>query len=87
MGNACLQFDLKQATLKYHSSNFLYFFKQSVTKSMGKTAICIILYFYPLPALKNVNKQWAILVSSYVMGWQHCKWGEGEVQTHFLKFP
>ena len=38
---------------------------------MGKTPIWAISCFYPLPSLKNVEKQRVKLASSYVMGSQH----------------
>ena len=50
---------------------------QSMTKIMRKTAIWAISCFYSLPPLNNVEKQWAKLVSTYVMGSQHCTGGEG----------
>ena len=60
---------------------------QSVTKTMGKTAISVTFCFYPLPPLNNVEKQWAKVASSYVTGLQHCIVGEGEFYTKFWKFP
>ena len=54
---------------------------------MGKTAIQLTLCFYSLPPYNNVEKQWAELASSYDMGSQHCKGGDGAFETHFLKFP
>ena len=54
------------------------FFRESVTKITGKTAIWTILGFSPLPPLNNVEKQWAKLVSPNVIGSQHCIGGEGE---------
>ena len=59
-------------------SKFCRFFRQSVTKIMGKTAIWTILCFSPLPPLNNVEEQWAKLASSNVIGSQHCIGGEGE---------
>ena len=53
------------------------FFRRSMTKIMGKTAIWKILCFYPLPPLNNVEIQRAKRVSSYIMGSQHCNGGEG----------
>ena len=50
---------------------------QSVIKIIGKTAFWATFYFYPLPSLNNVEKQWAKLVSSYVMDLQHCIGMEG----------
>ena len=49
---------------------------QSVTKIMGKTAKSITFCFYPLSPLNNVEKQWAKVASSYVMGLQHCRGGQ-----------
>ena len=45
---------------------------------MGKNVIETIFYFYPLPPLNNVEKQWAKLESGYPMGSQHCIGWEGE---------
>ena len=45
---------------------------------MGKTAIWVILCFYLLLPLNNVEKQLAKVASSYVMGSQHSIRGEGE---------
>ena len=44
---------------------------QSVAKIMGKTALWTTSCFCPVFPLKNAEKQWAKLVSSYVMGLQH----------------
>ena len=44
---------------------------------MGKTAIWTILCLSPLPPLNNVEKQWANLASSSVMGSQNFIEGEG----------
>ena len=54
------------------------FFRQSVTKIMGKTVIWTILIFPPLPPLNNIEDQWAKLSSSNAIGSQHCIGGEGE---------
>ena len=51
---------------------------KSVTKIIGKTAIWTISCSYPLPPLKNVEKQRAKLASSHVMGSQQCIEGEGD---------
>ena len=51
---------------------------QSVAKIMGKSAIWIILCFYSVPPLSNVEKQWPKIGSSYVMGSQHWIVGDGE---------
>ena len=56
---------------------FCRFFRQSVTKIMGKTAIWTILCFSLLPSLNNVEEQWEKLVSSNVFSSQHCIGGEG----------
>ena len=61
--------------------------RQSVTKIMGKTAIWTISCFYSLPPFRNVEKQWAKLVSSYVMGLQHCIEGEGRFLNRLFKTP
>ena len=58
--------------------HFCRFFRQSVTKIMGKSAIWTILCFSPLPPLKNVEEQWAKLASSNDIGSQHCIGWEGE---------
>ena len=50
---------------------------------MGKTAICTNLCFYPLPPLINVEKQWAKVALSYVMGSQHSIEGEGNFKHTF----
>ena len=54
---AWLQFDLKRAFEKYHISSFSVFFRQAVTKIMGKTANLTVLGFYSLPPLNNVERQ------------------------------
>ena len=62
-------------------SKSLFYIKSFIymdTKIMGKTASWITSCFYPLTPLNNVKKQWAKLVSSYVMGSQHCIGGEGD---------
>ena len=68
----------KTSNSKIPHLKFCRFFRQSVTKIMGKTAIWTILCFSPLPPLNNVEEQWAKLASSNVMGSQHCIGGEGE---------
>ena len=45
--------------------------QQSVTKIMEKSAIWTILCFYPLPPLKNVERQWVKITSSYVGNFKH----------------
>ena len=62
---------------KYTNRNFI-FKQQSVTKIMEKTDIWTILCFSPLLPLNNVEEQWAKLVSSNVIGLQHCVGGEGK---------
>ena len=57
---------------------FCRFFRQSVAKIMGKSAIWTILCFSPLPPLKNIEEQWAKLASSNDIGPQHCIGWEGE---------
>ena len=60
---------------------------QSVKKIMGKTAIRTISCFFPLPSLNNVEKQYAKLASSYVMGSQYFPGGKwGSLNTLF-KIP
>ena len=54
---------------------------------MGKAATWKIFFFYSLPSLNNVEKQWAKVASSYVMGLQQYIGEEGKFYTHFLKFP
>ena len=49
---ACLQFDVKQATVKHHTK----FFRQSVTKIMRKTAILTILCFCPLHFILTMSR-------------------------------
>ena len=53
-------------------------FRESVAKIMGKTVIWAIPGSYPLPPLKNVQKQQAKLLSSYVIGSQDCIEREGD---------
>ena len=50
---------------------------------MGKPAIWIILSFYPLLPLHNVEKLWAKTVSSYTMGSQHCIGRERDFKNIF----
>ena len=66
----------------------------SVTKIMGTTALWVILYFFSLPSLNKVQKQWAKLASSYVTGAsryvmrsQHCIGGEGRFLNTLFKSP
>ena len=60
---------------------------QSVTKIMGKAAIWTISCFYSVPALNNVEKQWAKLASSHVMGSRHCEMGQGRCLNRLFKIP
>ena len=55
-------------------------------KIMGKTAIWTILCFYHLYPLNNVEKQWAKVALSYVIGWQHCIGGQGKFKHTFWNF-
>ena len=77
----------KRTNCKILHSRFSDFFRQSVTKIMGKTAIRAISCFSPLLPLNNVEKQWAKLESSYVMGLQHCVGGEGGFLNRLFKIP
>ena len=77
MGNCLASKLFKTTNCKRLHVNFSDFFRQSVTKIMGKTAIWAISYFYPLLPLNNVEKQRAKLASSHVMGSEHCIGGEG----------
>ena len=56
----------KMNNCKIPHLSFCRFFRQSVTKIMGKTAIWTILRFSPLPSYNNVQEQWAELVSSKI---------------------
>ena len=78
MGNCLPSKGFKTTNHKILHLNFSDFFRQSVTKIMGKTALWAISCFYPLPPLNNVEKERAKLASSYVMGLQHCIGGEGD---------
>ena len=49
----------KISSSKIPHLKFCRFFRQSVTKIMGKTAIWTILCFSPLPPINNVEEQWA----------------------------
>ena len=76
----------------YRWNNHMYL--QSVTKNMVKTATWTISCFYHLPSLNNVEKQWAKLASSYVMGAssyvmrsQHCIGKEEGFLNTLLKIP
>ena len=78
MGNCLPSKWFKTTNCKILHLNFSDFFRQSVTKIMGKAATWEISCFYPPPPPKNVAKQQAKLVSSYIMGSQHCIKGEGD---------
>ena len=78
MGNCLPSKWFKTTNCKILHLNFSDFFRQSVTKILGKTAILAISCLYPLPSLNNVEKQQAKFAWSYVMGWQHCIGGEGD---------
>ena len=69
---------IKKTNCKMLQLNFSDFFRQSVIKIMGKTVTLAISCFCPLPPLNNVEKQPAKLVSSHVMGSQHCIRGKGD---------
>ena len=59
-----------------------------MTKTLGKAAIWTLAYFHPLPPdVENVEKQWAKLASSYVMGLQQCVRGEGGFLNTLFKIP
>ena len=62
----------KMSNGKIPHLKFCRFFRQSVTKIMGKIAIWTILCFSPLAPLNNVEKQWAKLSLSNVIGFRHC---------------
>ena len=55
---------------------------QSVINIMGKSAIWTVLCFYPFPPLNNIEKQWAKVASSYIMGSRYRRGGEGGFLTH-----
>ena len=72
-------FNLTQNQKLYNTAlKICRFFRQSVAKIMGKTAIWTISCLSPLLPLNNVEEQWAKFASSNVMGSQHCREGEGE---------
>ena len=75
--------------IKIFNRFFLHFIVilQSVTKIMGKAATWTISCFSSIPPLNNVEKQWAKLASSYVMGSQHCIGGEGGFLNRLFKIP
>ena len=79
---------LKMSNSKILHFKFYRFFRQSVTKIMGKTAIWTILCFSPLPPLNNVEEQWAKLVSANVIGSQHgIGGGRGGILNTLFKIP
>ena len=55
---------------------------QSVINIMGKSDIWTVLCFYPFPPLKNIEKQWAKVASSSIMGSRYRRGGEGGFLTH-----
>ena len=87
MGKIMTSKRFKTTNCKILHLRFPGFFRQSVTKIMGKTAIRTISYFSPLPPLNNVEKHGAKLKSSYVMGLQHCVGGEGRFLNRLSKIP
>ena len=56
MGNGMPSKSFKTTNRKILHLSLLVFFRQSVTKTLGKTAIWTVSCFYPLPALSNVEK-------------------------------
>ena len=77
----------KMSYRKIPHLKFWRFFRQSVTKIMGKTGIWTILCFSPLPLLNNVDEQWAKLASSNVMGSEHGIGGKGSILNLLSKIP
>ena len=67
--------------------NTVFFWLQSVTKIIGKTAIWVTSCFYPLPSFNNVKKQRAKLTSSYVMGFPTLYRGIGGFLNIIFKTP
>ena len=57
MCNYVTSVSFKMSNSKITHLKFCRFFRQSVTKIMGKTAIWTILCFSPLPPLNNVEEQ------------------------------
>ena len=70
---ACLQRDSKQSTVKHHNWNFLDFFRQSVTKIVGKTTIWTIFCFSSFPPLTLLRNNGKKNASSFVMGFTTLK--------------
>ena len=60
--------------------------KSKSLSSVNHTTKAIHHQFITLP-LNNVEKQWAKLASSYVMGSQHCIGGEGGFLNTLFKIP
>ena len=56
MGNYMPSIGFKMSNCKISHLQFCRFFRQTVTKIMGKTAIWTILCFSPLPPLNNVEE-------------------------------
>ena len=83
MGNCLPSNWFKTTNCKILHLNFSDFFRQSVTKLIGKTAIWEISCFYPLPPFNNVEKQGAKVALSYVTGSQHCIGEEGDFKHNF----
>ena len=61
---------------KQHSPIRIDFFRQSLTKIMGKYAIWRIFHPFPLSPLNNVVERWKKLRSALFMASQHCIGGE-----------
>ena len=57
MGNCMPSNSFKTTNSEIPQLKFSDFFRESVTKIMGKTAFWTISCFYPLPSLNNVEKQ------------------------------
>ena len=68
----------KMTSSKIPHFKFYRFFRQSVTKIMGETAIWTVLSFSPVSPFNNVEEQWAKLASKTAMGSQRCTGREGE---------
>ena len=69
MGKYMLSTSFKIRYFKIPHLKLCRFFRQSVTKIMGKT---VILCFPPLLPLNNVEGKWAKFALSNVIGLQHC---------------
>ena len=57
MGKCMTPIRLKMSNSKIPHFNFCRFFRQLVTKIMGKTAIWTVFCFSPLPPLNNFEQQ------------------------------